>query len=67
MEHSDEVELLYEVASATNRTQIEFCSDDERLFPVAYVPLADLDKANKAAIEAIKTGAKALLLSLIHI
>ena len=47
LEHSDEVELLYEVASATNRTQIEFCSDDERLFPVAYVPLADLDKANK--------------------
>ena len=62
LEHSDEVELLYEVASATNRTQIEFCSDDERLFPVAYVPLADLDKANKAAIEAIKTGAKALLI-----
>ena len=62
LEHSDELDLLYEVASATNRTQIDFCSEDKRLFPVAYVPLANLEKANETAKEALQMGAKALLI-----
>ena len=62
LEHSDELDLLYEVASATNRTQIDFCSEDKRLFPVAYVPLANLEKANETAKEALRMGAKALLI-----
>ena len=62
LEHSNKVDLLYEVASATNRAQTDFCSDDERLFPVTYIPLADIKKASSAAAEAIKLGSKALLI-----
>ena len=62
LEHSNKVDLLYEVASATNRAQTDFCSDDERLFPVTYIPLADIKKASSAATEAIKLGSKALLI-----
>ena len=62
LEHSDEINLLYEVAEATNRTQIEFCSEDPRMLAVTYVPLADLDKANETAKQAIKMGSKALLI-----
>ena len=62
LEHSNKVDLLYEVASATNRAQTDFCSADERLFPVTYIPLADIKKASSAATEAIKLGSKALLI-----
>ncbi len=62
LEHSNKVGLLYEVASATNRAQTDFCSDDERLFPATYIPLADIKKASSAAAEAIKLGSKALLI-----
>ena len=61
LEHGDDVELLYGVASATNRAQVAFCSVDSRLLPVGYVPLADLERAAVAAAEAIELGNKALL------
>ena len=61
LEHGDDVELLYGVASATNRAQVAFCSVDARLLPVGYVPLADLARAAVAAAEAIELGNKALL------
>ena len=31
LEHGDDFEMLYKVASATNRAQIDFCSNDKRL------------------------------------
>ena len=62
LEHRDDMDFLYETASATNRSQIAFCDKDERLFPVCYVPLADLEKAPVAAKEALEFGAKALLI-----
>ncbi len=61
LEHGDDVDLLYAVASATNRAQVAFCSVDPRLLAVGYVPLADLEQAPRAASEAIELGAKALL------
>ena len=61
LEHGDDLDLLYETASATNRSQIQFCSQDSRLLPVGYVPLADLKRAPVAANEALKMGIKALL------
>ena len=36
LEHRDDMDFLYETASATNRSQIAFCDKDERLFPVCY-------------------------------
>ena len=62
LEHGDDLDLLYETASATNRSQIDFCSQDKRLLPVGYVPLADLDRASATAKEALELGVKALLI-----
>ena len=62
LEHGQDVELLYEVADATNRAQVSFCAHDNRLFPVGYVPLADLERTARAAETALTVGAKALLI-----
>ena len=62
LEHRDDLEFLYETANATNRSQIAFCEQDKRLLSVAYIPLADLKKAEIAAKEALDLGAKALLI-----
>jgi predicted TIM-barrel fold metal-dependent hydrolase len=62
LEHGDDFDLLYTIAKASNRAQVEFCSADPRLLPVANVPLADLERAPRAAEEAIELGARALLI-----
>ena len=62
MEHEAPPSLTYEVASAANRAQIAFCGADQRLLPVAYIPLQDLDLAIPWAGEAIEAGAAALLI-----
>lgn len=62
MEHEAPAELTYDTASAANRAQIAFCSQDPRLLPVAYVPLQDLELAAPCAGEAIEAGAAALLI-----
>ncbi|MCG8588283.1 MAG: amidohydrolase [Proteobacteria bacterium] len=56
-----DVDLVYQVATATNRAQVEFCRVDPRLLAVGYVPLADLERAPQAAAEAIELGCAALL------
>lgn len=63
LELEGEVDLAYEVASATNRAQTAFCAGDERLLAAAYVPLLCLERAPQAAQEAIELGASALLVS----
>ena len=62
LEHGKDIELLYQVADATNRAQVAFCVNDPRLFPVGYVPLADLERTADAAENALSLGAKALLI-----
>ncbi len=62
LEHGQDIELLYEVADATNRAQASFCAHDPRLFPVGYVPIADLERTARAAETALTVGAKALLI-----
>lgn len=62
LEYGDDHDLTYDTASAANRAQISFCDVDARLLPVAYVPLADFDRARIAAAEAIEAGADALLI-----
>ena len=62
LEHGDDIDLLYDTASATNRSQVDFCDSDSRLLPVGYVPLADLERASIATKEAIELGASALLI-----
>tara|TARA_Y100001970_G_scaffold253905_1_gene329132 strand:- start:5495 stop:6652 length:1158 start_codon:yes stop_codon:yes gene_type:complete len=62
LEHAGDIDLLYEVASATNRTQLDFCSGDKRLLPVTYIPLAHIEKSIATAKEAISMGTSALLI-----
>lgn len=60
-EHGDDLDLAYGAARAHNRGMTEFCSADARLLPTFYVPLADFERAEAMAAEAIEAGAAALL------
>jgi len=62
LEHSGDDALIYDTAAAGNRALAQWCSGDERLLPVGYVPLASLELAPKAATVAIEAGCKALLI-----
>lgn len=61
MEHGDDVELTYGVARAHNRAMLDFCAVDRRLLASCYVPLMEFERARAIAGEAIKAGARALL------
>jgi predicted TIM-barrel fold metal-dependent hydrolase len=62
-EHQSDLDLAYGAARAHNRGMVEFCSVDDRLLPTCYVPLADFDRAEAMAAEAIGMGAAALLVA----
>jgi len=59
---SGDVELCYALARAQNRMMTDFCSVDPRFLATAYVPLTDFDSALSTAREALRLGAKALLI-----
>jgi predicted TIM-barrel fold metal-dependent hydrolase len=52
---------LYAGSSAQNAAVTNFCSQDHRLFPVAYVPLVDPVRAKDLAVEAIDGGCAAIM------
>ena len=67
-EHPDadgrlDLDLAYGAARAHNRGMTEFCSVDDRLLPTCYVPLADFERSEAMAGEAIEMGAAALLIA----
>lgn len=51
----------YAGSSAQNLAMADFCKDDPRLLPVAYVPLVDTARAVACAREAIDAGCKAVM------
>jgi uncharacterized protein len=59
----EDVELAYALATGHNRGIVEFCSVDQRLLPVCYIPFTDIDRAVRATTEAIDMGAKALMIA----
>lgn len=63
LEHGQDMDLAYAVATAHNRHMVGFCAVDRRLLPTGYVPLADLERAGAAAAEAIRLGCKALMVA----
>jgi predicted TIM-barrel fold metal-dependent hydrolase len=63
MEHSGDLDLAYGAARAHNRGMVEFCSVDPRLLATCYVPLADFERAEAMAGEALDIGAAALLVA----
>lgn len=66
LEQMGEVELAAETARAHNRMMTEFCSVDRRLLATGYVPLVDRARAPEIAREALKLGAKALIVPSRH-
>jgi predicted TIM-barrel fold metal-dependent hydrolase len=56
-----DLDLLYGGTTAHNRAITDFCSVDERLVPVASVPLADPERTERAVDEALELGAGAML------
>ncbi len=62
LEHGDDDDLTCDLASAANRAHLEFCADDPRLLPVAYIPFVNFDRAAELTTEALEGGARALLM-----
>lgn len=56
-----DTDLLYAGSSAQNKALSTFCSEDERLLPVAFVPLVDPIRAVSLATDAIEGGAAAVM------
>jgi predicted TIM-barrel fold metal-dependent hydrolase len=56
-----DIDRLYAGSAAQNRAMVEFCSGDERLYPVAFVPLVDPTRAAALATEAIEDGCAAVM------
>jgi predicted TIM-barrel fold metal-dependent hydrolase len=61
-ERGDDLDLMYGLAAAHNRAIVEFCATDRRLLPVGYLPLGDIDRAVRAAGQAIELGVAALMI-----
>ena len=59
---TSDLELFYGGARALNRAIAAFCADDERMFGVGIVPMADPALDAEIAGEAIELGCRALLL-----
>ena len=62
-EHGGDLDLAFGMAAAHNRAIVDFCSVDERLLPVGYVPTADLERVEAMAVEALEVGCKTLMIA----
>jgi predicted TIM-barrel fold metal-dependent hydrolase len=62
LERGGVLDLSHGLALAHNRAIVEFCSSDRRLLPVGYLPLGDIDRAIRAAAQAIELGVAALMI-----
>jgi predicted TIM-barrel fold metal-dependent hydrolase len=56
-----DLDRFYAGSAAQNRAVVNFCSGDERLLPVGFVPLADPARAIALAAEAIELGCAAVM------
>jgi predicted TIM-barrel fold metal-dependent hydrolase len=56
-----DVERLYAGSAAQNRAMVNFCSVDDRLLAVGFVPLVDPPRAAALAVEAIESGCAAVM------
>lgn len=61
LDQGEDLALCYAAAQAHNRMMSDFCAVDRRLLATAYVPLEDIDRANALTGDAIRGGAKALM------
>lgn len=59
-EREGDMDRLHALAKTHNRALIAFCEDDSRLLPAGYLPMADLERVDQFAAEAIDLGCRAL-------
>ena len=57
---SKDLDLVYGGAEAHNRGIADFCAHDDRLLPVASLPLNDLDQAERTLDTALELGCAAM-------
>jgi uncharacterized protein len=62
LDQSRDIDLAYRLAEAHNRMMKDFCAVDRRLLGTAYVPLADFERAEATAKNAIAMGLKGLMI-----
>jgi uncharacterized protein len=62
LERGEDLDLVHGLALAHNRAIVEFCRVDRRLLPVGYLPLGDIERAARAADQAIALGVAALMI-----
>jgi len=55
-ESEQDLDLLYGGAAALTRAMADFCADDDRLMPVATLPMSDPERSARALQEAIDLG-----------
>jgi predicted TIM-barrel fold metal-dependent hydrolase len=60
-EHKGDPAFAYELAEGHNRAILDFCSVDQRLLPVGYLPLVDMGRTAEFARRAIDDGCAALM------
>ncbi|RAY16970.1 amidohydrolase [Actinomadura craniellae] len=56
-----DLDRLYAGSAAQNRAVADFCKGDDRLLPVASVPLTDPERATALAEQAVAAGSAAIL------
>jgi len=56
-----DLDRLYAGAAAQNKAMVNFCAEDPRLLPVAYVPLVEPERAVALAEEAIADSCAAIM------
>src|SRR2546421_2834488 len=61
MYRGKDVERLYAGSAAQNKAMVNFCQHDERLLPVAYVPLVEPSRSAALAEEAVRDGCAAIM------
>jgi predicted TIM-barrel fold metal-dependent hydrolase len=61
VELAQDLDLLYAGCRAQNKAMANFCAEDARLLPVAYVSLIDPTRAVNVADEAIAAGCSAVM------
>ncbi|HZU74922.1 MAG TPA: amidohydrolase family protein [Acidimicrobiales bacterium] len=57
----EDLDVYYGAVRALNRAMVEFCSEDERLMAVGYVPLVDPERAVTETRFAVEAGCAAVM------
>ena len=61
MYRGKDVERLYAGSAGQNKAMVNFCRRDERLLPVAFVPLVEPSRSAALAEEAVRDGCAAIM------